>query len=396
MNRPWPKERLGQLLRHRKEFVTIDDLAVYRRPRVQLHAQGIVLRDEVPGALVKTKQQQICRAGELLVAEIDAKVGGIGIVPDALSGAIVSSHYFLFQIDETNLDRRFLAAFVQTRTFLDQIEAQGSTNYAAIRPADVLGYEIPLPPIAAQRRVVTRIEDLAAKIHEARTLRQHTSAATEAMLSSFVSSLCGSPTWETVTIENLVGRESLRNGKSVKSSDSSGSIRCLTLSAMRQGRVEIRDSKPVPLMPTDADPFLVKKGDVFVMRGNGSKRLCGLAGLVTDTPEGLIFPDLFIQVPLPVDRICPEFFVAVWNSPLTRASIEDTAKTTSGIWKVNQRHVASTRIPLPPMSVQRRIVAALDALRMNLEPLKQLHAKTTDELEALLPAILDRAFKGEL
>jgi len=96
MNAKWPKVRLGEVLRHRKEFITIDDLTTYRRPRVQLHVQGIVQRDEVPGALIKTKKQQVCREGEFLVAEIDAKVGGFGIVPSALDGSIVSSHYFLF------------------------------------------------------------------------------------------------------------------------------------------------------------------------------------------------------------------------------------------------------------------------------------------------------------
>jgi type I restriction enzyme S subunit len=72
--------RLGEVIRQRKEFITIDDLTVYKRPRVQLHAQGILLRDEVPGALIKTKSQQVCHTGEFLVAEIDAKVGGFGIV----------------------------------------------------------------------------------------------------------------------------------------------------------------------------------------------------------------------------------------------------------------------------------------------------------------------------
>jgi type I restriction enzyme S subunit len=38
---------------------------------------------------------------------------------------------------------------------------------------------------------------------------------------------------------------------------------------------------------------------------------------------------------------------------------------------------------------QRRIVAELDAL-------KRLQAETAAELDALLPALLDKAFKGEL
>src|SRR3990170_3299227 len=97
---------LGQCIRYRKEFVQIDDLENYKRCRVQLHGKGIVLRDMVAGSEIKTKEQQVCRAGEFLVAEIDAKVGGFGIVPESVDGAIVSSHYFLFTIDEAILDRR--------------------------------------------------------------------------------------------------------------------------------------------------------------------------------------------------------------------------------------------------------------------------------------------------
>jgi type I restriction enzyme S subunit len=134
-----PTVKLGEVLRQRKEFITIDDLTTYKRPRVQLHTQGIVLRDNIPGALIKTKTQQVCQAGEFLVAEIDAKVGGFGIVPTALNGSIVSSHYFLFVIDETKLDRSFLDYFIRTPGFRDQVAAQGSTNYAAIRPSHVLG-----------------------------------------------------------------------------------------------------------------------------------------------------------------------------------------------------------------------------------------------------------------
>jgi len=38
----------------------------------------------------------------------------------------------------------------------------------------------------------------------------------------------------------------------------------------------------------------------------------------------------------------------------------------------------------------------LDALPAEVDALKRLQAETATELDALLPAILDRAFKGEL
>src|SRR5438552_11629567 len=205
MTKAWPVVKLGEVLRHRKEFITIDDLTNYKRLRVQLHVQGIVLRDEVPGALIKTKTQQVCRAGEFLVAEIDAKVGGFGIVPESLDGSIVSSHYFLFVTDETKLDRRYLGFFLRTPAFREQVAAQGSTNYAAIRPSQVLGYEMPLPPLAEQRRVVARIEELAAQIHEARTLRQQAAEEAEALTSSAQSALSHPRTAKQSSVEDLVG-----------------------------------------------------------------------------------------------------------------------------------------------------------------------------------------------
>lgn len=43
-----------------------------------------------------------------------------------------------------------------------------------------------------------------------------------------------------------------------------------------------------------------------------------------------------------------------------------------------------------------RIVAELDALQAEVDALKRHQAEAAAELNALLPAILDRAFRGEL
>jgi type I restriction enzyme S subunit len=160
MTTSYPPTALKLFLRQRKDFVEISDLEDYRRCRVQLFGRGIVLRDVAPGSSIKTKKQQVCRAGEFLVAEIDAKLGGFGIVPPDLDGAIVSSHYYLFEIDREKLHPDYLAYFVKTPDFLAQVNAQGSTNYAAIRPRDVLRYTIPMPDLLQQERVVAVIRGL--------------------------------------------------------------------------------------------------------------------------------------------------------------------------------------------------------------------------------------------
>jgi type I restriction enzyme S subunit len=50
----------------------------------------------------------------------------------------------------------------------------------------------------------------------------------------------------------------------------------------------------------------------------------------------------------------------------------------------------------PPLSAQRRIVAELDGLQTKVDAVKRLQAETAVELDALLPSILGRAFRGEI
>ena len=165
----WTWGFLSKALRHRREFVTIDDETNYQRVTVQLHGRGIVARDVVRGSEIKTKQQKVIRANDFLVAEIDAKMGGFGIVPAPLVGAIVSSHYFTFEIDTRQLLPDFLAAFIRVGFVTKSIETsvRGSLNYAAIRPAHILRMQFPFAPVPVQQRVMQRMAEASQAIEAA-------------------------------------------------------------------------------------------------------------------------------------------------------------------------------------------------------------------------------------
>ncbi|WP_179007837.1 restriction endonuclease subunit S [Winogradskyella forsetii] len=152
----YPLVELSDVLTQRKDSIKIDDTKLYKRCRVKVRGQGIVLRDEVLGKEIKTKKQYLCKEDDFLVAEIDAKVGGYGIVPKELINAIVSSHYFLFDIDEDKLNPEYLSILTKCEGFSKQVKATGSTNYAAIRPSHVLEYLIPLPRLKEQEKIINQ------------------------------------------------------------------------------------------------------------------------------------------------------------------------------------------------------------------------------------------------
>ena len=58
--------------------------------------------------------------------------------------------------------------------------------------------------------------------------------------------------------------------------------------------------------------------------------------------------------------------------------------------------IMNTELALPPLDEQHRIAAYLDDLQAKVDAVKRLQVETHTELEALLPSVLDRAFRGEL
>ncbi len=114
MNTVWPTASFSDFITLRKQFITIQDNKSYERVTVQLYARGIIKRDVVLGSSIKTKKQQVIKAYDLLIAEIDAKVGGFGIVPPELDGAIVSSHYFTYEVNTNIIDLDYLAYYLQS------------------------------------------------------------------------------------------------------------------------------------------------------------------------------------------------------------------------------------------------------------------------------------------
>ena len=96
------------------------------------------------------------------------------------------------------------------------------------------------------------------------------------------------------------------------------------------------------------------------------------------------------------ERILPQFFLHQLLSPQIKE--EQIAPLSKGSASPHLNIGALRRFDLilPSLAEQRRIVAELDALQAEVDALKRLQAETAAELDALLPAILDRAFKGEL
>lgn len=143
----WRWTKMGEFLTLARNFFQIEDSKEYQLITVKLHGKGVVPRSKLKGFQIKMKEQQLAKKSQFLIAEIDAKFGGFGIVPDELDGSIVSGHYFLYDIDESKILPQFLGCFVSSGILTERIQKyiKGALNYSAIRPHQVLEVPFPLP-----------------------------------------------------------------------------------------------------------------------------------------------------------------------------------------------------------------------------------------------------------
>jgi type I restriction enzyme S subunit len=394
--KPWPTVRLGEVLTHHTEYIEAPEPREYRKLSVKLYGKGVVLDAPADGTMLKMKRHQLAKAGQVILSEIWGKKGAIGFVPPEGDGALCTSHFFLFDIREDKLDRRWLKAVFDANFLQEQLdaEAKGTTGYAAVRPKIFLACQIPLPPLAEQRRVVARIEELAAQIHEARTLRHQAAEEAEALVFSTILSELGSVSEacdkKLIPLEDAC--EIVTDGAHNTPRYVDEGVPLLTAKNVFWDRIDTANVRHISC--EDHEPIYrrcpVKRGDVLFIN----------IGATTGTARKVDF-DLEFSVKnvamLRANRqkLDTDFLVYLLRGPTVRDQIaERQAQTCQPFLAL--RDIRNLKVPVPPLAEQRRIVAELDALQAEVEALKRLQAETAAELAALLPSILNKAFKGEL
>ncbi len=184
MKNKFPLAPLSEVLSQYQEYIQEPEVRIYPKLSVKLYGKGVVLDGSVDGSTLKMRQHQIAKGGQVILSEIWGKKGAIGFVPPEGEGALCTSHFFLFDVRKDKIEPKYLQA-IFTANFLEEqlnTEAKGTTGYAAVRPKHLLAAKIPLPSLEEQCRIVARVEELAARIEEARGLRRKAVEEVEMLL----------------------------------------------------------------------------------------------------------------------------------------------------------------------------------------------------------------------
>ena len=269
-----------------------------------------------------------------------------------------------------------------------------------IRLGNLNEFEIPVPPLSEQQRIVEQIESLFAKLDEAKEKAQEVIDGVETNIEAVLyNAFSGKLTqywrkenrvdynWENSTLSKIVS--GLKYGSSEKSDYNNNGTPVLRIPNIGEGVIDFSDLKYMQgeLGNSYHEVF---ENDILIIRSNGSRDLVGKCAIVPALERRYAYASFLIRIKAS-DKVLPKYLVRYINSSMARGQLFAKAKSSSGIHNINSKELGSIRIDVPTIEEQTEILKIIEPLIK-----KDITSNMIENIAELKKSILAKAFRGEL
>lgn len=377
----WPTVTLGSVLRNYIDAVPSTQLDSVNLAGVYGFGRGLFQRGPISPLDTTYKAFHRLNAGDFVISSPKAWEGAVARIPEEFDGWFLSPVFPTFRANTEQLDTRYLDWYCKRDAVWRQLQGKAKGMGArreSVSPAQFLSLEIPLPPLATQQSIVTRLEALAEKTRE---LEAHLDAVERDAQSLLRAHIFHPPG------EKLVKRPMAE------------------LVAMRQPDVRVNQLAQYQF----AGVYSFGRGVFASVNKAGSEfayeRLSTVCAGDFTYPKLMAWEGALGVVPPECDGmvVSPEFPVFTINTEVVLPEVIDIYFRTPEIWpelaeisggtNVRRRRLQpsaflSYQMPLPSMSSQLK----LREIFRHTKKLKAKHAAIRAANAALLPATLERVF----
>ena len=402
---------------------------------------GQIKWETVPYCKCEQPEQYLLSENDLLFARTGATTGKTHLVRENPPSAVFAS-YLIRVRPQKSINPEYLYSFFQSDLYWSQVSdkkegsAQPNVNgqklsniqipildkqlqtaineFLAVVRLRQDGFDKELPelpsPLTEQRRIVARIEALAARVAAAQSLRRQADDLTRLYEASIAKSV-----FKLQLENNGTSSDNLPELPNKRRWARIGDFAFVTKLAGFEftKHVEYSEFGEVPVIRAqnisktgfkDGNYLYVKKDLVELLqrsRLQGGEILMvfvgagiGNVGIAPKNKEFFLGPNVAlirIDENIVDNRYLYEFLKSAIGKSRSRGFSKVTAQGS-----ISMSNIRDIQVPLPTLDEQRRIAAYLDGLQARVSALRAVQAETERELSALMPSVLDRAFKGEL
>ena len=289
---------------------------------------------------------------------------------------------YVFYVSKSDLWREWIVSNSKTST-LTNINAK---QYSSFR--------LPLPPLPEQKRIAALLNQQMAYVEKARKAAEEILEAAQALPGAFLrqafpahgDALPAGWKWAALG-EIILGKP--QYGSVARKVPYNGKVRYVRITDLTD-RGELKPDDPVSPSVVQPDRFL-EPGDLLIAR-SGSVGRTYLHGNLPGTYQ---YAGYLIRFRIDPAKSLPGYVFYVSKSDLWREWIVSNSKT-STLTNINAKQYSSFRLPLPPLTEQKRIAALLKEQMAYVETVRMSAREQLDAINALPAALLRRAFAGTL
>ncbi|MDW9773921.1 restriction endonuclease subunit S [Sinorhizobium meliloti] len=376
-----PQVPIGEIASEVSRPVALEPGVPYRSVGVKWYGAGVHVHETREGHLFDAARFKI-EQNDLIYNDMWARMGSVAIVPPELAGSVASSHFPTFRLDDSKVIPSYLSWYFRTPSFWHDCEnaSRGSTGRNQIKRSTFYAIHVPLPPLDEQRRIVARIDELAAKVAEAcglrfnlqneilalpRALMSHQPSDRKIRVGEFATLRPPNVKVDPLEQYHFAGVYSFGRG-------------------VFQGQRKLGSEFAYPkLTRLQAGNFVYPK----LMAWEGA------LSIVPPECDGLVVSTEFPVFEIDDEVMLPEVVDTYFRSPEVWPGLSgQSGGTNVRRRRLNPKDFLNLQVPWPDHATQ----AAIKQCVSRMLAIRALQAETAAELDAMLPAILDKAFKGEL
>lgn len=371
--------RVGDFLSRSEEWVETRPDERYKQITARLWGKGLTLRGEALGSEIAASRQIRARAGQFLLSRIDARHGAYGIVPAELDGALVSNDFPCFDIDATAILPGYFLWYSSTDAFIDlcRRSSEGSTNRVRLKEPAFLDMRIPLPPLAEQQRIVTRLDRVAGLVR----VRAEAAAAMEADLQAmlakaFARCIDAAPRRPMAEVAPLI-----RRPVEIEPDTDYTEI------GVRSFYNGIFHRRTMPGSEFSWQELSwIKEGDLVFSNLMAWEQAIAVAEL---SDEGTVGNHRMLTCEVNPELATPGFLLAYFRTPEGFASVVGNSPGTIARNKtLSSKKLPAIEVPVPPVETQRWF----DRLQARARRIRAIRAASARDADALIPALLHQVF----
>ena len=318
---------------------------------------------------------------------------------------------FVLNIRAKEMSSKYLFYFLRHEFLAGKFigESSQTTNIANINTTTLGNYEIPLPPLPEQQRIVDRIESLFAKLDEAKEKAQAVVDSFETRKAAILHKAFTGELTAKWREEHGVGMESWKTHelaecfeivsgiqKTPARSPKDNPVPYLTVANVYRGRIDLSDIRYFEVTSKEIEKLKLQDKDILIVEGNGSGNEIGRCAIWHNELPLCIHQNHIIRMRRKTADILPEYALHYLNSEAGKSIMRERSKTTAGLFNLSAGKIKTIPLPMASLDEQSEIIHLIDSLLEKEQWTKEAAEAVLDQIDLMKKSILARAFRGEL